>query len=100
MAMARSEQRSADRCMRASPPAPAHRSSWFPTMPSSMPPGRLRACMSRPETAVVRQGRDPVRVVVIDDHEAVRTGLERVLGRAPGVELVQAMADDRQLLEL
>ena len=40
------------------------------------------------------------RVVVVDDHEAVRTGLERVLDRAPGIELVAAMADDRRLLEL
>ena len=56
--------------------------------------------MSRPEAAIVRPDRAPVRVVVLDDHEAVRTGLERVLERAPGVDLVAAMADDRQLLEL
>jgi DNA-binding NarL/FixJ family response regulator len=56
--------------------------------------------MSRPEAAIVRPDRAPVRVVVIDDHEAVRTGLERGLERAPGVDLVAAMADDRQLLEL
>lgn len=56
--------------------------------------------MSRPEGAVVQAGRDPVRVVVIDDHQAVRAGLERVLERAPGVELVTALADDRRLLEL
>jgi DNA-binding NarL/FixJ family response regulator len=41
-----------------------------------------------------------VRVVVIDDHEAVRAGLERVISRAPGVEIVAALADDRRLLEL
>jgi DNA-binding NarL/FixJ family response regulator len=56
--------------------------------------------MSQPEGAVDQAGPDPVRVVVIDDHQAVRAGLERVLERAPGVELVMALADDRQLLEL
>jgi DNA-binding NarL/FixJ family response regulator len=56
--------------------------------------------MSRPEEAVLRTGPEPIRVVVLDDHEAVRAGLERVLDRAPGVELVAAMADDSQLLGL
>ena len=42
----------------------------------------------------------PIRVVVVDDHEAVRTGLERVLDRAPGLEAVAGFADDRKLLSL
>jgi len=42
----------------------------------------------------------PIRVVVVDDHEAVRTGLERVLKRASGIHLVAAFADDRQVLDL
>ena len=41
-----------------------------------------------------------IRVVVVDDHEAVRTGLERVLDRAPGLEAVAGFADDRELLSL
>ena len=45
-------------------------------------------------------GQRPLRVVVIDDHEAVRSGLERLLGKAAGVTSVAALADDRQLLEL
>jgi DNA-binding NarL/FixJ family response regulator len=46
-----------------------------------------------------RQG-NPLRVVVIDDHAAVRAGLERLLTRAEGIELVAGFADDRTLLEL
>ena len=42
----------------------------------------------------------PIRVAVVDDHEAVRTGLERVLDRAPGLEPVAGFADDRKLLPL
>ena len=41
-----------------------------------------------------------IRVVVVDDHEAVRTGLERVLDRAPGLDPVAGFADDRDLLSL
>src|SRR4051794_18619855 len=100
MVMARSEPRSAGRSARASLPAPARLSWWSPTMPRSTHGALRRASMSRLEAATVRTSRDPVRVVVIDDHEAVRAGLERVLKRAPGVDLVRAMADDRQLLEL
>lgn len=40
------------------------------------------------------------RVVVVDDHEAVRTGLERVLQRSSGIEFVAAFGDDRRLVEL
>jgi DNA-binding NarL/FixJ family response regulator len=43
---------------------------------------------------------DSIRVVVVDDHEAVRTGLERVLDRAPGLEAVAGFADDREFLSL
>src|SRR4051812_5758501 len=42
----------------------------------------------------------PTRVVVVDDHEAVRAGLERVLDRAPGLEAVAGLADDRGVLSL
>ena len=51
---------------------------------------------SLPTTLVER----PLRVVVIDDHEAVRSGLERLLGKAAGVMSVAALADDRLLLQL
>ena len=42
----------------------------------------------------------PIRVVVVDDHEAVRTGLERVFERSPGFDSVSALADDRDLFAL
>lgn len=38
-------------------------------------------------------GRGPARVAVLDDHEAVRLGLERLLQRAPGIEPVAAFDD-------
>src|SRR3954454_15195727 len=41
-----------------------------------------------------------ITVVVVDDHEAVRTGLERVLDRAPGLEPVAGFADDREVVSL
>jgi DNA-binding NarL/FixJ family response regulator len=41
-----------------------------------------------------------IRVVVIDDHEAVRAGLERVVSRSPDLELVAALPDDCGLLSL
>jgi DNA-binding NarL/FixJ family response regulator len=53
--------------------------------------------MSRPES---RTGPDLVRVVVVDDHEAVRAGLERLLTRASGLDLVAALPDQRDLLGL
>lgn len=42
----------------------------------------------------------PMRVVVIDDHEAVRVGLERLLGRAAGLMSVAAMPDAERLTQL
>ena len=42
----------------------------------------------------------PIRVVVVDDHEAVRTGLARVLERSPVFDSVSALADDRDLFAL
>lgn len=42
----------------------------------------------------------PIRVVVVDDHDAVRTGLERVLERSPGFASVSAIEDDRDLFAL
>lgn len=56
--------------------------------------------MPQPEHPTAVADPKPVRVVVIDDHEAVRAGLERVLERAPGFEFVAAMADERQLMDL
>jgi two-component system, NarL family, response regulator DesR len=43
---------------------------------------------------------DPITVIVVDDHEAVRAGLERVLERTPDLEHVAGLADDRELLSL
>jgi DNA-binding NarL/FixJ family response regulator len=40
---------------------------------------------------------DPTRVIVVDDHAAVRLGLMRLLDRQPGVKAVAAVADERQL---
>src|SRR5436305_1566052 len=41
-----------------------------------------------------------IRVIVVDDHEAVRAGLERVLDRAPDLEPVAGLADDRDVVSL
>lgn len=41
-----------------------------------------------------------IKVIVVDDHEAVRTGLERVLDRAPDLEPVAGLADDRDVFSL
>jgi DNA-binding NarL/FixJ family response regulator len=40
------------------------------------------------------------RVVVVDDHEAVRVGLDRVLQRAPGVNAVAVLEDGGELFAL
>lgn len=42
----------------------------------------------------------PVRVAVVDDHEAVRAGLARVLERTPDLEPIAGLADDRELFAL
>jgi DNA-binding NarL/FixJ family response regulator len=42
----------------------------------------------------------PIRVLVVDDHEAVRTGLERVLQRSSDFALVSALADHRRMFGL
>lgn len=39
------------------------------------------------------------RIAVLDDHAAVRLGLERVLQREPGFRLVAAVHDERELFE-
>ena len=41
-----------------------------------------------------------VRVAIVDDHEAVRAGLERVLRDRPWIDVVASHADDRELLGL
>lgn len=41
-----------------------------------------------------------VCVAIVDDHEAVRTGLERVLHARSWIEVVASHADDRELLSL
>jgi DNA-binding NarL/FixJ family response regulator len=40
---------------------------------------------------------ETTRVVVVDDHEAVRAGLDRVLQRAPGVDAVAVLEDGGEL---
>lgn len=41
--------------------------------------------------------RGPIRVVVLDDHPAVRLGLQRVLEREPGLLLCAVVADEEGL---
>jgi len=41
-----------------------------------------------------------IRVAIVDDHEAVRAGLERVLRGRPWIDVVASHADDRELLAL
>jgi DNA-binding NarL/FixJ family response regulator len=43
---------------------------------------------------------EATRVVVVDDHEAVRAGLDRVLQRAPGIDAVAVMEDGGELFAL
>jgi DNA-binding NarL/FixJ family response regulator len=45
-------------------------------------------------------GTSPIAVIVVDDHEAVRTGLERVLERTPDLHPVAGLADGRGLFSL
>jgi DNA-binding NarL/FixJ family response regulator len=55
---------------------------------------------SEPLNASCPRRAGPIRVVVVDDHDAVRTGLERVLERSPGFASVSAIEDDRDLFAL
>src|SRR3954464_3717611 len=50
--------------------------------------------------SVSRAASDPIGVMVVDDHEAVRAGLERVLERAPDLAPVAVLADDREVMSL
>src|SRR4051795_276568 len=64
-----------------------------------------RGAATAPESgamAAVRVAQPPeaIRVVIVDDHEAVRAGLQRVLERSPGFTLVSAIADGRDLFAL
>jgi DNA-binding NarL/FixJ family response regulator len=43
---------------------------------------------------------DPIAVIVVDDHEAVRGGLERVLEGTPDLRLVGGLADGREVFSL
>jgi DNA-binding NarL/FixJ family response regulator len=43
---------------------------------------------------------DPIRVLVADDQEIVRTGLCLILGAQPGIEVVGEAADGRRAVEL
>src|SRR4051812_6880193 len=44
-------------------------------------------------------GEHPIRIVIVDDHAAVRAGLERILGREPGLRVVAALDDGRDLMD-
>jgi DNA-binding NarL/FixJ family response regulator len=52
------------------------------------------------QTAHAGNGTHRTRIVVVDDHAAVRLGLVRVLGREPGFTLVAALEHERQLREV
>jgi two-component system, NarL family, invasion response regulator UvrY len=47
-----------------------------------------------------RQRSRPIRVVVVDDHDGVRTAMERVLEGSPEFSAVSALADDRHLFDV
>ena len=49
---------------------------------------------------MTKSARESIGVIVVDDHEAVRAGLERVLERSRGLRPIAALADGRGLLEL
>ena len=44
--------------------------------------------------------RPPLRVLLVDDHEAVRQGLAAMLREAPGIELVGEASDGREAINL
>ncbi len=48
-----------------------------------------------PSTPAIRRA----RIAVLDDHAAVRLGLERLLRREPGLRFVAALGDERELLD-
>jgi DNA-binding NarL/FixJ family response regulator len=52
------------------------------------------------QTGEAGNGGRRTRIVVVDDHAAVRLGLERVLGREPGFRLVAALEHERQVRDL
>jgi two-component system response regulator DesR len=43
---------------------------------------------------------DPIAVIVVDDHEAVRGGLQRVLETTPDLKPIGGLADGRELFSL
>jgi DNA-binding NarL/FixJ family response regulator len=43
---------------------------------------------------------NPIKVLVVDDHEAVRAGLERVLERTPDLQPIVGLADGHELFSL
>jgi len=43
---------------------------------------------------------NPIKVLVVDDHEAVRAGLERVLERSSDLQPIAGLADGRELFSL
>ena len=43
---------------------------------------------------------NPIRVVVVDDHQIVRDGLVALLGALEGMEVVGTAADGREALHL
>jgi len=47
-----------------------------------------------------RNGDEPIRIVVVDDHAAVRAGLERILRRESGFDVVAALDDGRELVDV
>jgi two-component system chemotaxis response regulator CheB len=49
-------------------------------------------------SAVGRGGAKPARVVIVDDSEASRAALRRILGRADGVQVVGAVRDGEEAL--
>lgn len=44
-------------------------------------------------------GGGPIRIVLADDHEMVREALARILGEAPGIDVVAQASDGREAVE-
>lgn len=45
-------------------------------------------------------GKDPITVLVVDDHEIVRRGIRAFLATEPGIEVLDEAADGRQAVEM
>jgi DNA-binding NarL/FixJ family response regulator len=61
---------------------------------------RINPSHNSPQTAVTSNGSvpDPIRVLLVDDHPAVRLGMRQLIDHQPDMRVVTAVADAREAL--